>query len=188
MIIGEKEAAARLSSPMNLLNRLKAQKPKSNPMSLFIKPRCATSDFVERENQEIIPVKVFNPFPVKAPVKASEEPQEPPAEFPHPHSNEPVQPGIDEIMDDSEAKVKLALAHDKAIDLLTKSVNTLANKLDDVKADKLPQVIAAASKTIESIRRERLEAIKNNAAKEVHLHFYTPQQKRVEDYEIVEVS
>lgn len=95
---------------------------------------------------------------------------------------------LDDILEDSETNIKLAHAHNNAVALLHDSINALSLKLDNVKADKLPSVIAAASKTIESIRKERNENAKTNKGKDVHYHFYTPVQKKLTDYEVIEVE
>ena len=49
-------------------------------------------------------------------------------------------------------------------------------------------MISAASKTVESIRRERNENAKQGKDREVHYHFYTPEQKKVSDYEVIDVT
>jgi hypothetical protein len=97
-------------------------------------------------------------------------------------------PSLDEILANNESQIKLGLAHDRSLNLLAASVELLSNKLDDVRADRLPSVIAAASKVVESIRRERNEASKNNKDREVHYHFYTPEQRKVSDYEVIDVQ
>ncbi|MBI3334559.1 hypothetical protein HYZ97_03670 [Candidatus Pacearchaeota archaeon] len=99
----------------------------------------------------------------------------------------PSSPQIDDILNGSESQIKLSLAHDNALELLNRSVDILSEKLDDVRADRLPSVISAASKVVESIRKERNEVVKNSD-REVHYHFYTPQQRKVEDYEVIDVT
>lgn len=165
MIINDKETEARLNSPINLINKLKNSVRKNNAMSLFIKP--------SEEKKE------FNPFQPQSHTEVLTVTEKQP---------EPQSERLDDISSDHDSKIKLGLAHDKALELLTNSVSALAAKLDDVKADKLPSVIAAASKTVESIRRERLERDKNNKDKEVHYHFYTPTQRKLEEFAVIEVS
>ena len=163
MIISNKEAANRLDSPLNLINRLKNVtnlSKRNDAMQLFTGPRQGSQQ--------------FNPF---------EKPQTPPVEVP-----EKEEPSLDTILENSESQIKLGLSHDRSLDLLVRSVDLLATKLDDVKADRLPSVITAASKVVESIRRERSEASKNNKDREVHYHFYTPEQKKVSDFEVIEVQ
>lgn len=188
MIVNDNDAKARLASPGNLINRLHSadnKSSKNSAMSLFGigRKKEVTSDnglsvssaiasiSEERKDTEI---KIsFNPFQPQAP-SAIITPSESPA--------------LDEILEDHEAKIKLGLAHDRSIDLLNRSVEMLSAKLDDIKADKLPAVIAAASKTIDNIRRERNEQTKNGKDKEVHYHFYTPQQNKITDYEVIDVT
>ena len=177
MIINDKEAARRLDSPMNLINKLRSSNGRNNAMQLFgigKKEVLSTGTSClfpaitgEKHPAENTPA-IFNPFP--------------PAEIPL----IPIE-NLDTILVDNDSQIKLGLAHDKALDLLNDAVAALALKLNDVKADKLPSVISAASKTVESIRRERSEASKNNKDREVHFHFYTPEQKKIADYEIIDV-
>jgi hypothetical protein len=174
MIVNDKDAAARLSSPMNLINRMKnLSAPRKSAMSLFIRP---TIDITAAGDDDKAKV-TFNPL------KDNKTQDSSAVEI-----VEEVRTTIDDISSDHDSKIALGLAHDNAIKLLNSSVSALSAKLDDVKADKLPAVIAAASKTIESIRRERNEAQKNSKDREVHYHFYTPQQKKLSDYAVVEVS
>jgi len=99
-----------------------------------------------------------------------------------------VKESLKDLIENSESQIKLKLVHDNALDLLHKATETLSTKLEDVRADKLPSVIAAASKTVESIRKERIEATKNDKDREVHYHFYTPQQNKIEDYDVIDVT
>jgi hypothetical protein len=155
MIINNDEAAKRLNSPLNLINRLRETKSNAKAkaaMAIFIPPKA------EAAKLRIEP-KLNDETPI-----------------------------LDSILENSEAQINLGLAHDSALKLLTNSISSLATKLDDVKPDKLPAAIMAASKVVESIRRERNEALKNNKDREVHYHFYTPEQKVLTDYEVIEVQ
>lgn len=147
---------------MNRLKSLSAATPKKDGMKIFF-PSPASPI---REN------KTFAPKP-QAPVNRDIE--------------RPVLE-IENLIPNSDKQVELALAHDRALGLLNTAITTLATKLDDVKPERLPSVIAATSKVVESIRRERSEAAKQGANKEVHYHFYTPQQNKVTDYQIIDVQ
>lgn len=161
MIIDDSAATARLNSPLNLINRLKnVSRAKDSAMQLFTGPG-----------------KLFNPF------AARELSESQPAELPEKESTT-----LDTILADNESQIKLGLAHDKALSLLVNSVGVLESKLSEVSVSKLPQAILAASKVVESIRRERTEASKNNKDREVHYHFYTPDQKKMESYEVIDVT
>lgn len=174
MIVNDDDAKKRLESPLNLINRLRNSSSRSSAMSLFGIGRK------EDKREEIKEVKVsFNPFQPQASSSLSVVPQstilEPPTK-------------LNDILENSESQIKLGLAHDRALELLNRSVSLLSEKLDDIRADKLPTVVGAASKVVESIRRERNEASKNNKDREVHYHFYTPQQNKLSDYEVIDVG
>lgn len=162
MLIRNEEATKRINNPNNLINRLASglKKPnaRSEAMSLFIRPS---------------EVKIsFNPFdkPVALPVIPSDKPT------------------TDNLISDADAKIQLANAHDNAIGLLNNSIEMLKLKLDNVDAEKLPGVINAASKVVASIRAERNELQKTNRGQDVHLHFYCPEQKTMDAYEVIEVT
>jgi len=166
MILSNKEAEARLNSSGNLINRMKS---KNNAMSLF-------------GLNKVEEIKLVNPFEK---INFLEKIKiDTPAAAPNPI---PLQTTtLDNLIENHDSQVKLGLAHDSALDVLNRSTKMLGEKLDDIRADKLPSVIAAASKVVESIRRERSESSKNNKDKEVHYHYYMPAQKKISDYETVE--
>lgn len=188
MIISSKDAAARLNSPNNLFNRLRRSNGQSGgAMNIFTGNGHKKADSPPATTPTITPpavpapaiiepAKQFNPFEKKTASLVVQ--QVTPTE----------EPSLDNLLEDSQANIKLALAHNSAVDLLANSISMLSTKLDGVRADKLPSVIAAASKTIESIRHERSEANKNSKGRDVHYHFYTPVQKKMEDYEVIEVE
>lgn len=177
MIVNDKDAVARLNSPMNLINRLKSTSRKDS-MSLF-----GIGRKIESSTPQLIPAvtekeTVFNPFRTEE-LSTSVLPSS---------SQVPAEAKLDNIIENHESQIKLGLAHDNALKLLNNSIDALSAKLDDVRADKLPSVISAASKTVESIRKERNEASKNSKDHEVHYHFYTPEQKKISDYEVIDVA
>ena len=201
MIIKDEEALKRLNSPLNLINKLRSSSGnngnngRKSAMSLFgigrkkleeVMPSVSVQVGTTEKTGGPHPVKntqSFNPFqaatsqlnPITAIAVAAEKPQQ--------------ASSLSNILENHESQIKLGLAHDNALELLNNSVEMLSRKLEDVKADKLPSVISAASKTVESIRRERNEAAKNEKDREVHYHFYTPSQHKMEDYgEIIEVT
>lgn len=189
MIISDKEAAARLDSPINLINKLRKNElnnNRKNAMSLFIpatqkpdKPRAFLNPFNSNTDKQ-----------VESTLAATSSSNLIPVTTPAPQSATNPQPEIkvDSILENADSQIKLATAHDKALQLLNKSIDQLTIELDNVKADKLPSVISATSKVVESIRKERNEAAKLGKDREVHYHFYTPQTKRVEDYQVIDVQ
>jgi hypothetical protein len=153
-------------------------------MSLFIRPSSDHSEGSEGSEAPVKP-KIHNPF----------EPQRTTAaivDIPPSTSTSTSTPAssttLDQLLENHDTQIRLGLAHDNALKLLNNSVDALAAKLDDVKADKLPSVITAASKVVVGIRKERNEAIRSGINKEVHYHFYTPEQRKVSDYEVIDVG
>lgn len=180
MIVSDDDAISRLSSPLNLMNRLKS--PSSNgrrdAMGLF---------GINNKDKEVR--TSFNPFKREDPPEEStalvpagkpeDNPPETPAEKP---------PSLDSLIDNADSQIKLASAHDEALGVLVDSVKMIKLKLDDIKPEKLPAVIAATSKVVDQIQRQRIDANKGQAGKSVHFHFYTPTQRKVEEYDVVEVG
>lgn len=176
MIVNEKEAVARLSSPLNLMNRLAAARggngnSRQNAMAIFGIGKKKETEKIEKLE------KIEKIEKIEEPVSPSSE---------QILENQDVT--VEQIIENSETQIQLTHAHDTALRLLNNSVKQLSEKLDDVKAERLPGVIMAASKVVESIRKERSEAIKSQKDREVHYHFYTPQQKKISDYGIIDVS
>lgn len=181
MIVNDKDALARLNSPMNLFNRLKAatdnsKTPRASAMGLF-----GLNKNGERERTGVS----FNSSNKKAEAnKETDTTAQETTQILERHS-EGVK--IGDILSNAESQIKLTQAHDRALELLNNSVAELSLKLSEVPAAKLPGVIAAASKTVESIRKERNEAARSNKDREVHFHFYTPEQKKLNDYTVIDV-
>ena len=164
MILSDDEVLKRLSSPSNLMNKLKnlSPKPKSNAMDLFIRP------------------KIDEPKPS---VPAATQPK--PTDTTVPQDKTAT---LDTIIQNPQSQIELGLAHNKSISLLNRSIDLLSEKLDDVLPSRLPSVISATAKVVESIRKERAEASKSNRDREVHYHFYTPQQRKLEEFEVIDVN
>ncbi len=185
MLVNDSAAISRLNSPLNLINRLSAAKdnsPRKKAMSLFVAPRIEKPSEADKEAAT---AASFNPFE-----KTSESLVPAERKTGHKQDSQIDQsfPTINQLIDNNDAQIKLATAHDSALEVLTSAVELMKLKLDDVKAEKLPAVITATSKVVESIRRERNEAARSGKGKEVHYHFYTPQQKKIEQYDVIEVS
>ena len=147
---------------MNQLAALSKRKPKSNAMDLFIRP------------------KVDEPKPF---VPAATQPK--PTDTTVPQDKAAT---LDTIIQDPQSQIALGLAHNNSISLLNRSIDLLSEKLDDVLPSRLPSVIAVTAKVVESIRKERAEASKSNRDREVHYHFYTPQQRKLEEFEVIDVN
>lgn len=183
MIISDTEAVARLNSPLNLINKMKSSSNvngRASAMGLFGLNKNGNGSVV-------IEKKIANPFEVTSKLETVSDKPDISTELIK-SETQSNNPSVSDLITNSDRQVKLNLAHDQALNLLNDSVAALATKLDDVKADKLPSVISAASKVVESIRRERSEAAKNGSEREVHYHFYTPVQKPIEAYDVIEVT
>jgi hypothetical protein len=188
MIINSKDADSRLNSPMNLINKLRASTGSRNSaMSLFGVGRSVDKQI---KQVEFKPQSIFNPFTKTETVTDTQTQAKTDTVIDRHSDSQSLSPKpiLDNILENHESQIKLGLAHDQALDLLNRSVSLLSTKLDDVRADKLSSVISAASKTVESIRKERNEASKNSKDREVHYHFYTPTQKVISDYEVIDVT
>lgn len=215
MLLSEEEVAKRLNSPMNLLNRMKGENsgsPRNSAMSLFglgsFKNNPASSrvenkseqikeEKISQEEKEPSIIPFINPFikeertesvsliPLAQQLAEVTKPTE--------HKLEEVKkddksPSLESLIDDSDSKIKLATLHNTALDTLNAAMNRLSTNIDRIDPTKLPPVITATSKIVESIRKERIELDKGGRDKNVHYHFYTPTQKREEDYEIIDVA
>lgn len=166
MILPEKTVMNRINSPDNLLQRLKSFPKKDKGMGLFV------------------PSNGFNPFTSEESKKEESKEAAPATTL---STNEKA-PTLDKLIDKPENIIKLELAHNNALTLLNRSVQALTDKLDDVKADKLPGVISAASKVVENIRKEKAESNKNKDSRTVNINFYTPTQRPIEEYQVIDVG
>ena len=217
MIINDKEALKRLNSPMNLINSLKDKKnSRKSAMSLFIRPSIKTEEIKEEKktfNPFSSKVKEIDrseePKEAVINISGSEISSTEIATTAEINTGR-IGPGydslgydssrkdqdqikqtqtkLDDLITNHESQIKLTLAHDSALELLTQGIRLLSQNLDEVKADKLPSVIASASKVVESIRKEKNEQSKNGKDRDVHYHFYTPTQKKIDQYEVIDVG
>lgn len=196
MLVNDKDALARLSNPNNLMNRLKDSGSKrAGAMDLFGINRktvdIKTEEKLEEPEEKIKTSfnggKMINPFAKSEPISTRNTSiQRLPNTQLAEENEEKI--NLDNILQDNEAQIRLGLAHDNALKLLNGAVDAMSLKLDEIKPDKLPSVISAASKVVESIRRERLESAKQGKDKDVHFHFYTPEQKSISAYEVIDVT
>lgn len=213
MLIKDSEAVQRLGSPLNLINKLKDRKnsnqsssKNSKAMSLFVPGKNSVQIAEQNSNplRKVSPaVPSFNPFadrvniiPQSLPADVRSQSQDvrinehnnlpPTAESNTNSADESVK--IEDLLDGADNKIHLATAHNEALSVLNSALTELKLKITEVNPGRLPSVIQAASKVVEGIRRERNESAKNGGNKSVHYHFYTPHQKTVSDYEVIEVN
>ena len=175
MIISSEEAVKRLDSPLNLMNRIRdnghaSSSTRSRAMELFgIGKKKENSDKIEAIPYLLSPQPSDNDH--SSGIKV-------------PEVLIPEESNVEDIIDDANAKIKLSLAHDAALDTLVKSLQTINGKLDEIPPKQLVSVASATSKIVNEIRTERNKTV---GTKSVHLHFYSPEQKKISDYEEVTV-
>lgn len=212
MIVSDQDAQSRLGSPLNLMNRLNnITSKRRDAMGLFginkvsddihvrqpgDKPSVdinTDNKLKEDEDEEV--KTTFNPFHKKRttalvplPNHPSNLPNYTPPTSSSAETSESAEPQVEDLIGNVDTQVKLGLAHDKALDTLVCAVDLMKMKLDDIKPDKLPGVISATSKVVDQIQRQRIDINKNKGNRDVHFHFYTPTQKKLEDYTVVEVG
>ncbi len=187
MIISNDEALKRLSSPLNLLNKMRVSS-RSKAMDLFV-PSASPGRTNTNQSESAVP-PFHNPFE-KARQELSSDSAIIPEVLPESESTsatKTAEPTLDTLIASSDNDIKLALAHDTALDVINSAMKKISNDMDNIKSEKLPSVITAASKIVEGIRKERNENSKTKIGRDVHLHFYTPIQKKMEEYEVVEVG
>lgn len=193
MLVSDKDALVRLSSPNNLINRLRnglssagsaGSAGRKNAMGLFV-PQAAPEKQLANPTQEIVktPVKTaeWNPFTASEVEVTLRE---------RLNSSIPqvIEPTSDDILDNADGKIKITQAHDDALNVLSKALTALSTKIDDVKPERLPNIIQAAMKTVESIRKEKMELFKERQGREVHFHFYEPERRQIKDYDVIDVG
>jgi len=181
MLIQEEEVLKRLNNPLNLMNRMRGglSAPKKEAMDLFTRSKeVIILESIPEGVSETTAVSVIpfsNPFP------------KPPTPTKTPFE---VDVKTEDLIDDSDSKIKLALAHDTALGLLTNGLSRLAKGVESgqIEDKKIPHILATTSKIITDIRKERLEREKNNKGdRNIHYHFYCPEQRKLETYEVIDV-
>lgn len=190
MIISNDKADQRLHNPMNLMNRMGELRrdKKPNAMSLFGVARSSQPSQVESATTQLSPSLTINPFERHQEISSVPSSQSPHPSFQATQATQTKEtPSLDDLLEDGDTKIKLGHAHDQALETLTEAVMQLRMKLDDVPAAKLPAVITATSKVVESIRKERIEINKNNKEGSTVYNFYVPIQRRTEDFEVINV-
>lgn len=185
MIINDTEALARLHSPSNLMNRLRESSSSGNrsrAMSLF-----GIGTGGAKGNNELGSPKTTS-IPIAITVTKAEAVTESFTETETVTDTETKNElSLDKLIDNADTQINLANSHNKAAKLLEKAVDVLSTKIDEIDAEKLPSVINAASKVVNDIRKERNDAAKVNSGSKVNIIFYTPEQRKLSDYSVIDV-
>jgi hypothetical protein len=183
MIINESDFEKRIKNPLNLLNKERNIDPdKKNAMSLFIKPAVV---------KKIETPKFVPSFPRPVENKATEESiddEKQSSALSHVPSVAVNEIRADDILRDVDANIKLAQVHGKALDLMQGAMGILETKMPGMKADRIPGLVASLGKVITDIRKEQSERNKSSINENVHYHFYCPEPKKLEQYEVIEVG
>lgn len=177
MLLNDSEALARLASPDNLMNRLRSASSttaRSSAMNLFGVGKGNVASTPVKAVEVLPPTRPsFNPFPTpSAAVVVTEESSS---------------PSIDDLVPNNETQVKLTSIHDDSLDLLSSAITELRNNVSNIKPEKLPAVVSAASKIVDQIRKERVDAAKAGLEKKTSYVFYTPSQRKLSEYQEVSV-
>lgn len=230
MLVNDTEAIKRLTSPTNLLNKMRSASvsagsvngnARASAMGLFGVGRSASGLNPEVKKEETSSVNqplsaqsntdnaripelfvskgsgseggsiahsTFNPFAKGTDLQRFSSDGGSGIQVKQKVEDKESNPSVNDLMSNADQEIKLSLAHDSALSLLVSATQTLSREIDNIRPDKLPSVISAAAKTVDGIRRERNEASKNNKGGEVHYHFYTPVQKKISDYAVIEVN
>lgn len=179
MLINDKEADKRLGSSQNLINKIKSVSPgKSKAMQLFgIGRQTITSPFsspsssyIEKKADLIQPVPPAATSTFTKQVTAEESEQSP----------------LDDFVKNADDKIKMELIRSAATDALLTSVKQLAIQLPAMESpDKLANVASKMSRIINELESKDN---RNKDGETVHYHFYMPEQRKIEQYEVIEVS
>lgn len=176
MLVNSKDAERRLNSPDNLLNRLRRESPRSvsakNAMSLFVRP----------DIQPPQPIPAITPSSIYIPSNSE------PVIEPEPDKTEDK--AAKQVLDDLALEIKRESIHSAALDVLSKSVYALGEKITAGEIGKpkdLADIARKMSGIVTDIKKSG-EDNKDKDGKTVHLHFYTPERKKLSDFEVIDVG
>lgn len=177
MLINEEELNRRLNNPLNLINSMRnGNGKKRDSLSLFIKPS------VEEKFQ--------SPFQQKDADSQSSVALIPTAMTPAEsiNSSNSQTPSTDDLIDDADGAIKLAQVHNESLEVMGLAVNRLKDNIQNVNVKQLPSIVSGLSKVVTDIRKERSERDKERSTETVHYHFYCPEQKKLEQFEVIDVG
>lgn len=165
MLISDDEASVRLNSPLNLMNRLRRASPSSNKakaaMELFTGMKPAAEPVHVPEVLPAVPSRQSSSLPSNAPT-------------------------LDSILDNADTKIKQELIHNAATTAMEEAIKQLTLKLPEAsKPHQLADIAAKMSRIVKDIRDDRKGV--DSRDKQVHVHFYTPEAKKITEYKEIEV-
>ena len=175
MLIQSDKGLERLSSGSNLFNRLRGgleSSKRNNSMGLFT--RRIENSLDAKTQSAVKPALELPTFNTPAII-----PEVLPAE------TSTTAPAVtaDELLSDIDSKIKLEAVAKDALSCLHEAVVQLRNNINHMNPARLPDVATKMSKVIADIRERQGD----RDEKPVHLHFYAPERKKLEDYREVAV-
>lgn len=152
-------------------------------MSLFVRP--------DTSQQDIESPPSSNPFANLQLVPAAITPPEPPSVYSPtiPDNPDEEDKATTQVLDDLEVKIKRETIQSAALDVLSKSVQALGQKItagEVAKPKDLADIARKMSGIVTDIKKGEEPKDKDN--KTVHLHFYTPERKKLSDFEVIDVG
>lgn len=199
MLINNENAERRLKNPLNLINRERSER-KTNAMSLFIRPSVSEEKKtnIKIENKLMVPPRVESEEIVENSISSSlslalEKVTHNPTLInptPAPVESENIPSPIDNLINNADSTIELASAHNKAITLMGKAMGKLEKKLDEdvVPAKMLPSIISGLGKVVTDIRKEQNDRNNRDKNETTIIHFYCPEQRKVNEYEVIDVG
>lgn len=95
-------------------------------------------------------------------------------------------PTVDEIVEDSQGKIKLSLAHNQALEILSQSMTQLQERLPEVeKAEKLAAIANDMNRIVNNINDARRARAGDD--RRVQIVVYAPQIVAEHEFEVIEV-
>lgn len=96
-------------------------------------------------------------------------------------------PTVDDIMEDAQGKIKLSLAHDQALSILSQSMAQLQERLPEVeKAEKLAAIAGDMNRIVNNINDARRS--RNGIDNRVQIVVYAPQIVAEHEFDVIEVK
>jgi len=187
MLINSKAADERLTSGSNLINRLRAGREGSGrggSLAIFGVGRTKEQPPAQ-ENKLTFTIPTFEArtelivSPPASQVASSDSSQS--------TNLQPATPTLDQLVPNANTELKLTQVHDKAVDVLHTAMDEVKRRLPEVqKVKDVAAIVAQMNKVVTDIRTDRNKKEKPDG--DVHIHFYTPERRQLNDYPVIEVN
>lgn len=174
MLISSKAAESRLNSPGNLINRLREGR-NGNSLSIFGVGKRKEEVKAPQGKIELpkFETKIHEEVHTKVHIPEILPPEK------------KVPPTIDDLVKTPENDIKLEAIHSNAMETLSAAMIEIKSRIPEVsKVKDLADIAAKMSKIVTDIRAEKNKD--NDQDQQVHLHFYTPERKKLSDFQTIE--